>query len=226
MDLVETKEIWSQKHHVMTRLFGGELTKPERPKEGDFMSAFLMGKQDAWRGGGRKGRRRRKRRRNRWRIADEWGTTEEAMPKGKIYFRITRTALSLSASRADGGAGLYTMGEEIDILTLSSDKAPPPDLNADKTLFIVSFMSLDRWPMITLRKRDNESWFKIRHHASLDFPSPSWGRKIPSECVMSHCRKFWIFKRSKPQNKGNKQSNLTKKKYSRNHVADVEQRTL
>ena len=47
MDLVETKEIWSQKHHVMTRLFGGELTKPERPKEGDFMSAFLMGKQDA-----------------------------------------------------------------------------------------------------------------------------------------------------------------------------------
>lgn len=47
MDLVETKEIWCQKHHVMTRLFGGELTKPERPKEGDFMSAFLMGKQDA-----------------------------------------------------------------------------------------------------------------------------------------------------------------------------------
>jgi len=47
MDLIETKEIWAQKHHVMTRLFGGELTKPERPKEGDFMSAFLMGKQDA-----------------------------------------------------------------------------------------------------------------------------------------------------------------------------------
>jgi len=47
MDLIETKEIWSQKHHVMTRLFDGELTKPERPKEGDFMAAFLAGKQDA-----------------------------------------------------------------------------------------------------------------------------------------------------------------------------------
>jgi len=44
MDLVETKEIWSQKHHVMTRLFDGEHTRPEVPK--DFMDAFLKGKQD------------------------------------------------------------------------------------------------------------------------------------------------------------------------------------
>lgn len=47
MDLIETKEIWAQKHHVMTRLFDGEITKAEMPKKGDFMSAFLMGKQDA-----------------------------------------------------------------------------------------------------------------------------------------------------------------------------------
>jgi len=46
MDLIETKEIWSQKHHVMTNLFGGEFTRAELPKEGDFMSAFLLGKQD------------------------------------------------------------------------------------------------------------------------------------------------------------------------------------
>ena len=45
MDLIETKENWGQKHHLITRLFKGEISKPTFPKD-NFMEAFLTGKQD------------------------------------------------------------------------------------------------------------------------------------------------------------------------------------
>ena len=47
MDLIETKENWGQKHHLITRLFKGEITKPTfASSQDDFMAAFLTGKQD------------------------------------------------------------------------------------------------------------------------------------------------------------------------------------
>ena len=47
MDLIETKENWGQKHHLITRLFKGEITKPTfTSSQDDFMAAFLTGKQD------------------------------------------------------------------------------------------------------------------------------------------------------------------------------------